>query len=166
MTAEYVTCPGCGLTLPATDGGPVERSYASAACWALCMRLSGETMSWRDPGFVHQLAVDAYAAQHYGPRVKPITITFALVGLYLVNEHGFSGRQVQRVHMALANRTRDWPAFQPVAARATLMVSSVVDAPVDAWPDAVARWSSAVWQIWRREQATIAELLRTHLDIH
>jgi hypothetical protein len=165
MTTTDVICPGCGLTVPAGDARLAEGFQASAACREVYLRLTGRTLELRDPGFVHQLAVDAYAAQHYGPPVKPITITFALVGLYLANERSFTGRQVQRTHMALARRRGDWPAFPPVTARAALTVGDVVDYPVPELAAAIRRWSGAVWAIWRHEQGTIAGLLRSRLGI-
>src|SRR5262245_33266568 len=97
-------CPGCGLE---ADGD------AAAACLARYHELSAQTLSDRDPTFPHQLAVDAYAAQHAEPTNRPINMgtlggspsppamgrgeqsspaphaiktAFALIGLYLVFE--------------------------------------------------------------------------------
>jgi hypothetical protein len=55
-------------------------------------QLSLYTLSHADPSFIHQHVVDAFAAQHADDRTKPITLTFALVGLYLHAERGFSGK--------------------------------------------------------------------------
>lgn len=41
------------------------------------------TLAHRDPAFLHQHVVDAFAAQHADDSTKPITLVFALVGLYL-----------------------------------------------------------------------------------
>src|SRR6478736_2672756 len=60
------------------------------------------TLAHGDPSFIHQHVVDAFAAQNADEQTKPIKLTFALVGLYLYVEKGFSGKRVQRVHMALA----------------------------------------------------------------
>lgn len=165
MSAGSVPCPGCGLVLPETGGGPAERFYASAACYARDLELTARTLQFADPGFVHQLAVDAYAAQHVGPAVTPITVTFALVGLYLVNERGFTGRQVQRTHVALARQDGGWPAVRAPTERAALTVADVLASRDDALAEAIRQWSSAVWQLWRHEAVTIATLLRTRLDI-
>src|SRR6478609_6580123 len=99
-------CPGCGVETPVADG---------ASCLGLYQDLSVQTLSDRDPTFPHQLAVDAYAAQHAGPASKPITTAFALIGLYLVCERGFTGREAQRAHMFLGRRRQEWPRFQPPA---------------------------------------------------
>ncbi len=41
------------------------------------------TLSHPDPAFIHQHAVDAFTAQNANAGSKPISITFALIGLYL-----------------------------------------------------------------------------------
>src|ERR1041384_5050456 len=64
-----------------------------------------------DPFFIHQLVVDTYGAQHFNADSKPIAVAFALVGLYLFVEKGYTGRQVQLVHVELAREKRDYPAF-------------------------------------------------------
>src|SRR5262249_50414598 len=58
--------------------------------------LAGYTLVHPDPAFIHQYIVDAYAAQHADAHCKPISISFALAGLYLHLERGYSGKAVQR----------------------------------------------------------------------
>ena len=58
------------------------------------------TLTHPDPSFIHQYAVDAFAAQHADHDTEPITLAFALVRLYPRIERTHSGRQVQRVHTA------------------------------------------------------------------
>ena len=41
------------------------------------------TLAHRDPSFIHQHVVDAFAAQHADEKTKPIKLTFALVGALL-----------------------------------------------------------------------------------
>src|SRR6266446_3290914 len=69
------------------------------------------TMGHSGASFILQHVVDAFAAQTAGVDAKPIGVTFALVGLYLYVEKGFSGRQVQRVHMQPGRRKRQWRAI-------------------------------------------------------
>lgn len=64
--------------------------------------LSYYTLAHRDPSFIHQHIVDAYGAQHADATTKPIALAFALIGLCLYIEEGYSGKQVQRAHMRLA----------------------------------------------------------------
>ena len=80
--------------------------------------LCAYTLSHGAPEFLHQHVVDAFAAQGASVESKPIGVTMALVGLYLHAERGFTGRQVQRVHMLLAQRKRQCPPsrFRTIAA--------------------------------------------------
>jgi hypothetical protein len=48
------------------------------------------------------------AVQHAGNDMKNITIAFSLIGLYYAVEHGFTGKQVQRVHMLLSKQKHNW----------------------------------------------------------
>jgi len=74
----------------------------------LCNELYSYTLQHPDRSFIHQNAVDAYACQYANERTKAITIVFGLVGLYLYLEKGYSGKQVQKAHMQLAKRRKDW----------------------------------------------------------
>ena len=57
------------------------------------------TLAHGDPASVHQHVVDAFAAQTTDDHNKPITLGFALIGLFLHVERQFSGRKVQQAHM-------------------------------------------------------------------
>lgn len=163
MTIESTFCPGCGVTLLSSRTGLDHQFHASAACRELYDTVCSHTLSLRDREFIHQLVVDAYAAQHVGPHTKPITATFALVGLYLVAERNFTGRQVQRVHMLLAGTSRQWPHVSTPPARAALTVEAVVSVPEGDIQAAIRTWNAAVWQLWKDEEAHIAGLVQTVL---
>lgn len=107
------TCPGCGVRLPVSEAQSDGRYNASVECRRLYDELSAYTVTRGDAAFIHQLGVDAYAAQHSGGSMRPITTPFALIGLSLTFERGYSGRQVQRVHTLLAGRPKSWPRFDP-----------------------------------------------------
>jgi hypothetical protein len=158
-------CPGCGLVFPDDSGQIDDRFYASAACRALFNTLSYYTLAQQDSFFIHQVAVDAYTAQHTGPGTKPMTVLFSLAGLYLVNERAFTGHQVQRVHMALARMAREWPRFEPRSDRSWLTVHHPVSAPEDRKRDAIMAWSRSVWEVWKPEEARVAGVLRAYLDV-
>lgn len=127
--------------------------------------LSYYTLSLGDPFFIHQVAVDTYATQHAGPHVKPISTAFALAGLYLVVERGFTGRQVQRVHMGLARRRGDWPRLDRPEGGATMTVQDVVLTPDEEKQAAIMDWGRAVWESWKSEEARIAILLGEWLGL-
>ena len=156
-----VVCPGCGLQLPGLrDDAPKLQVNASAECQRLCHELSLYTLSHGDPFFIHQVAVDAYAAQHAGPASKPITIAFALVGLCLLLERGYTGKAVQRAHMRLAGRSKRWPSFDPPAHRGGVTVADVLRAAPGGERDtAIMRWAASVWMAWDREQAALRTLI-------
>src|SRR5689334_15098047 len=111
----YSDCPGCGAHLPVVEDHVDGRYNASAACWQFNDELNVYTLTRgdRESAFIHQLQVDAYGAQHVIADARPIGPAFALIGLYLACERGYSGRQVQHTHMLLARRSKDWPRFTP-----------------------------------------------------
>jgi hypothetical protein len=130
-----------------------EEAYNELCCY---------TLVHGDPSFLHQHVVDAFAAQTADENTKAITLTFALVGLYLRVEKQFSGKQVQRVHTALARRKQTWPAFAPPTDRGVMTVADVLAAPAGPQRDqAIDDWCRSVWQAFRESRETIADLLRT-----
>src|SRR5262245_54241658 len=148
-------CPRCGAELPADD---------PAACLGLYNELSVHTLSDRDPTFPHQLAVDAYAAQHAGPESKPITTAFALIGLYLVCERGYTGRKAQLAHMFLGRRRQQWPGFPPPEDRGAVTVADVLAAGDAARNEALQRWAASAWAAWRDQHARVAALVHERYD--
>ncbi|MGE5049039.1 MAG: DUF5946 family protein [Deltaproteobacteria bacterium] len=152
-------CPGCGLRSGRKDFARDPEPGASAGCLAVKDELSFYTLGRRDAYFIHQLLVDAYAAQHATPASKPITTAFALIGLFLFAERGFTGKEVQRAHMALARRRRDWPQFEPPRSRGPLTVADVVAVPPGEGRDAMLKlWAESVWAAWGKDHARVAEL--------
>lgn len=128
--------------------------------------LSFYTLAHGDPSFIHQHIVDAYAAQHATEASKPIGVVFGLVGLYLHVEKHYTGRQVQKAHMQMAKRRKDWPRLQPPQAQASLRVADVVKAPPGAERDAVIyAWAAAVWESWRERRREIVGLVERELGI-
>jgi len=123
--------------------------------------LCGYTLTHGDAAFVHQHVVDAWAAQRADENSKPIALTFALVGLYLHLEKGFSGRQVQRAHMQMARRRRAWPAFALPIDRGTMTAHDVLAAPGGAERDrAIDEWCRSVWSAFSTHRQAIDDLLR------
>ena len=116
----------------------------------------------RDP-FVLQYVSDAFAAQSATPASKPIKLTFALVGLCLHVEHGYSGVEVQRVHMQLARRKREWPTFALPSDRGAMTRDDVLAVPPgDARDAAISQWCRTVWEAFEESHRAIAALLSEH----
>ncbi|HWP45859.1 MAG TPA: DUF5946 family protein [Candidatus Limnocylindrales bacterium] len=121
------------------------------------------TLAHGDPAFIHQHVVDAWTAQQANEQTKPIALTFALVGLYLHIEKGFSGRQVQRVHMALARSKRNWPSFALPRERGSITVRQVMATPAGPGRDkAIEAWCVSVWDAFRGSHEEVVDLLRQY----
>jgi hypothetical protein len=123
--------------------------------------LAAYTLSHADPAFIHQHVVDAFGAQHATAESKPIGVAFALIGLCLYLERGMSGRQVQQAHMRLAQRRREWPAFELPDDRGDVTIHDVLlSAPGRERDQAIEAWCASVWQAWSASQGRVRELLR------
>jgi hypothetical protein len=127
------------------------------------------TLSHGHPSFIHQHVVDAFAAQDAREEDKPIRLTFALVGLYLHVERGFTGRQAQLAHMKLGRKKRTWPALRVPDDRGAITATTVMAAePGDQRDEMIRAWAACVWQAFSENRATIELLLNEHgiSDIH
>lgn len=124
------------------------------------------TLAHQDPSFIHQHVVDAYAAQHADETSKPIGIVFALMGLYLHVERNFTGRQVQRVHMQLAKRPKQWFRPQFPQQRGAIAITDVLAAaPGQARDAMIHNWCKSVWEAWRCSRDQIVDLAKNELSI-
>lgn len=162
---KLIVCPGCGAAINSNSSALDKAFNASACCRSLYFELSYFTISLGDTYFIHQLIVDAYAAQHLSNRVKPITAAFALVGLYLVWERGYSGKEVQNMHTELARGSKVWPQFQIPKEKEWLTVQEVSQSPEDEKEEMIKSWSKSVWEVWKTEKDSIAKLLYQHLEV-
>jgi uncharacterized protein DUF5946 len=126
--------------------------------------LCAYTLTHPDPAFLHQHVVDAFAAQHANERTKPITLVFALVGLYLHVEKGQSGKQVQHVHTLLARSRKNWPRIDAPLDRGDVTVSDIVRVPAGPARDAMIHtWCASVWAAYRTCRDQVAALIQAEL---
>ncbi len=126
--------------------------------------LSYYTLTHRDPSFIHQHAVDAFAAQYADENTKPITLTFALIGLYLLIEKNFSGKEVQNAHMKLAKHQKQWPTFNLPETRGEFTVYDIVAAPTGSKRDeAILKWCASVWQAYSESHQKVTDLVKNEL---
>ena len=118
------------------------------------------------PGFILQHVVDANMAQTLdtkGTGYKPMGAIFALAGLYLHCEKGFTGTQVQQAHRVLGQRKRDWPAVPVPERRGTLTPADVMTAAARPERDAaIDRWCQSVWTEFTGSRDVIIGLLRDY----
>lgn len=163
--ARWHVCPGCGVSLP----GPLEkhgRRNASEACWQLYGEVAAhELANLATLGRLHQLMVDTYGAQHAGGSGESrLGVAFALIGLSLALDHGWSGTDVRDAHRYLATTAGDWPAFAPPTRRASLTVYGVaLAASPDEHADLIDRWAADVWASWQPAYADVAALIDERL---
>jgi hypothetical protein len=118
------------------------------------------TMGHGDPAFILQYVVDAFAAQTATKETKPITLTFALVGLYLHIEKQFSGRQVQRAHMRLGAHKQQWPNLSLPDDCGAMGPGEVMSAEAGPARDAaIDAWCQSVWTAFHANRGAIAAWL-------
>ncbi len=120
------------------------------------------TLAQRDPAFIHQHVVDAFAAQDSSEEDKPIRLTFALVGLYLHVERGFLGKEVQLAHMKLARKKQTWPTLARPEDRGAINAATVLAAPRDDRDKLIDAWCESVWEAFSDGHDTIKKLLADH----
>ncbi len=155
----FITCPGCGLRLPSKNLSPPQQFHASGECVGLYYELTNWTLSRGDSEFLHQYAVDAYEAQHTGEDTRSIMTIFALIGLYLAVEKGFTGRQVQLAHIKIGKRKRAWPKLMPPEHAGELTVRDVLCTNTDIERrERLLAWAITVWNMWDSQQDYIRKI--------
>lgn len=116
--------------------------------------------------FIHQHAVDAFAAQTADENTKPIKITFALLGLYLFLEKGYTGKQVQQAHVKLSQNKIVWPSLPLPTKRGTRTVTHVLQSDAGEPRDLMIKeWCISVWQTFENWHSAIATLAKTELGV-
>jgi len=105
--------------------------------------------------------VDAHAAQRADASTKAMALAFALVGLYLHVERGWTGRQVQRAHVSLARGRREWPSLVLPRERGAVTAAEVVRTPEGPERDgAIDAWCRSVWECFEENRGAVVELLK------
>ncbi|MFF0339771.1 DUF5946 family protein [Kribbella sp. NPDC004875] len=160
-TPDSTTCPGCGAVLPGSQWPETPKYNASPECAEVAGELLGfEVQNAARLGYLHQLRIDAYGAQHVnpeGPRIGPV---FALNGLYMFLERGSGNVDVRTAHSIMANSYDDWPRLVPPARAGELTAYDVLVAGgVDEVESTLLRWARQVWDAWPdNDRRTIREL--------
>lgn len=132
----------------------------------LLLRLCFYTLEHRDPAFIHQHVVDAFAVQNATSATKPLKPVFGLLGLYLHLEHGWTGRQVQHAHMRIAATRRPWQMPPLPADRGAIRISDVLAVPPGPGRDTmIESWCASVWQACSSAHAHIRSIARELLQV-
>lgn len=127
-------------------------------------KLAFYTLAHPDPKYIHQHIVDAFAAQTANEDYKPIKVAFALIGLYLYLEKGFTGKQVQLAHMQLARKRKTWPKFVLPENRGSITVDDVLAAaPGEERDHLVKNWCESVWEAYKSVHKQVKDLVKAEL---
>lgn len=155
-------CPGCGETFVDGDG-PVHRYMTgSAGCWRGFGELLARDYSSAARMTFHQVAVDAYAAQHPGSGDLPQQIQS--VGLHLMTlclflENDTDPALGTALHKKMVRR----PTFRRLE-RSGPGALTWKHVPTAGSLEVVRRatydWASAVWDTYREEHLTVRTWLR------
>ncbi|MEZ6096327.1 MAG: DUF5946 family protein [Pirellulaceae bacterium] len=114
----------------------------------------------QDSRFIHQHVVDAFAIQTATQDEKPIKIVFGLAGLYLKQNHGFNGRQVQLMHMKMARHRKRWPTLLLPEFRGSIRVLDVMNAePGIVREQKIDAWCESIWAACSGLDEEVKELL-------
>lgn len=154
------TCPGCGLEMPDSERIYDRKFHASPECWSVFEEvLAAEFQSVFLFGKVHQLTVDAYAAQHAGGAHPDKSVCVHLVGLHLALEDGVPPVDVAPKLQRLAGIVTAWPHLDPPGDRAPLTICDVALAESPgAHVNRVREWAAQVWRSWSPHHETIRDL--------
>lgn len=115
-------------------------------------------------GYLHQLRIDAYGAQHVNPDAPRIGSVFALNGLYMFFERGSGNLDVRSAHGIMANSYDDWPRLVPPAKVGELTAYDVLTAgTVDDVESALLKWAREVWESWPDDDRRLIRKLTVDL---
>jgi hypothetical protein len=126
--------------------------------------LSYYTLAHGNIAFIHQHLVDAYGAQHVRVSKSTVGAAFSLAGLYLAVEKGFTGRQVQKMHILMATKSKEWPRFAPPPSVGKLTVADVLN--VESGPkrdQELMKWCASVWTAWKSEHEQVRKMMERFL---
>jgi hypothetical protein len=114
------------------------------------------TLALQDDFFIHQLVVDAYTAQTATAETKPIRLIFALVGLYVVVEKNFTGKQAQQLHTKMSNNKIEWPSIELPMYKGDITIDKVLELnPDDERNKMIVKWCDSVWEAYQTQRGII-----------
>ena len=125
--------------------------------------LSYYTLSHPDSDyFIHQLIVDAFTAQTADKDTKRISLFFSLVGLYLLIEKNYTGKQIQRAHTVLANYKEHLPIIKLPENRGEITISEVLKSKLNR-DEMIKKWCSSVWKAYESSKEEIKRFCEIYL---
>jgi len=167
MNSIETVCPGCGLGLPKREQARYDGGFnTSPECWEVFTEVLGKEFSNAVLfGQVHQLTVDAYAAQHAGGNHRDKSVVIHLCGLHFVLDRGLRPTAVAPLLQRLAESVKTWPHFGPPVAPWAMTIFDVgITESVPDHTRMVRAWAASVWQAWKEHHEQIKNLVVQHLD--
>ena len=114
--------------------------------------------------FIHQHLVDAHIAQTADANTKQISLVFALVGLYLAVEKGYTGKEVQQAHMQLAKNKNSLPDINLPVKRGDITATDVLKTEAGEDRDRMIKaWCVSVWEAYKDSQKAIVQYISERL---
>ena len=125
--------------------------------------LSFYTLSHADSDyFIHQLIVDAFTAQTALKDTKNISLVFSLVGLYLLIEKNYTGKQIQQAHTVLSNYKDYLPVIKLPENRGEITISEVLKSELNR-DEMIKKWCSSVWKEYESSKEDIKRFCEIYL---
>ena len=112
--------------------------------------------------FIHQLIVDAFTAQTANKDTKKISLVFSLVGLYLLIEKNYTGKQIQQAHTVLSNYKDYLPEIKLPENRGEITISEVLKSELNR-DEMIKKWCSSVWKAYESSKEEIKRFCETYL---
>ncbi len=126
--------------------------------------LSFYTFSHSDSDyFIHQLIVDAFTAQTADKDTKKISLVFSLVGLYLLTEKNYTGKQIQQAHTMLSNHKSYLPEIKLPEKRGKITISDVLKSQLNKRDEMIKKWCFSVWKAYESSKEEIKQFCKIYL---
>jgi Family of unknown function (DUF5946) len=150
----------CGAVLPQCE---VRATHGYIPSTPECWWTFGEVVAreFEDPALldaVHQLTVDAYAAQHPAGQ-PPKSLDAHLVSLYVALERGRDPSEAREALKNFVETPTLFPELPVPANLGPLTIADVAAASHEQHCETVRRWAQQVWSAWSESHARIAALL-------
>ena len=154
-------CPGCGGVFSPDDGPTHRYMQSSPGCWRVFGELVAADYSAAERMSLHQVVVDAYAAQHpgEGDRRQVQSVGLHLMTLCLFLEHDVDPALGPELH----RRVIAGPAFHRLSRNGPgeLTVAHVpAEGAIADVRRAAYEWARAVWTSYEPAHETVSEWLR------
>jgi Family of unknown function (DUF5946) len=122
------------------------------------------TLGLKDNNFIHQHLVDVYTVQNANQNTKPISLTFALMGLYLLIEEGYTGRAIQKFHAKMSNDKQDWVLFPIPNYLGNITIDDVILAAEGEQRNLMLlNWCHSVWAAFKPHHKEISKIANYYL---